>query len=166
MKRKRAPAGIKKILVPSDFSGPSRRAMDYAAILAKESGAEILLLHVIESLPYSVTDTLHVIDHRRALEKTAGALLKNLREELIEKELAVKTRLASGTAYDEILKTSRREKADLIVMGTHGRTGMSHLLLGSVAEKVVRLAACPVLTVPDRTASRVKAAVERSVTLY
>jgi universal stress protein A len=166
MKRKRAPVGIKKILVPTDFSAPSRRAMDYAAVLAKESGAEILLLHVIESLPYSVTDTLHVVDHRRALEKTAGALLENLRSELAEKELAVKTHLASGTAYDKILKSSRREKADLIVMGTHGRTGMSHLLLGSVAEKVVRLAACPVLTVRDRAATRVKAEVERSVTLY
>jgi nucleotide-binding universal stress UspA family protein len=166
MKRKRVPEGIKKILVPTDFSVPSRRAMDYAAILAKESGAAIFLIHVIESLPYSVTDTLHVIDHRRALEKTAGALLENLRDELIEKELAVKTRLASGTAYDEILKSSRREKADLIVMGTHGRTGVSHLLLGSVAEKVVRLARCPVLTVPDRAATRVKAPVERTVTLY
>jgi nucleotide-binding universal stress UspA family protein len=166
MKRKRAPAGIKKILVPTDFSAPSRRAMDYAAVLAKDSGAEILLLHVIESLPYSVTDTLHVIDHRRALEKTAGALLENLRDELGEKELAVNTRLASGTAYDEVLKVARREKADLIVMGTHGRTGMSHLFLGSVAEKVVRLAACPVLTVPDRAPARVKAAAERPFTLY
>ena len=166
MKRKRTPAGIKKILVPTDFSAPSRRAMDYAAVLAKESGAEILLLHVIESLPYSVTDTLHVIDHRRALEKTAGALLENLRDELGEKELAVKSRLASGAAYGEILKAARREKTDLIVMGTHGRTGMSHLLLGSVAEKVVRLAACPVLTVPDRATTRVKAAAERPITLY
>ncbi len=166
MKRKSGMPGVTKILVPTDFSSTARRAADYAARLAKKSGAAIVLVHVIESFPYSVTDTLHVVDHRRALEKTAGMLLENLREELTAEDLPVRTRLANGAPHEEILKISRREKADLIVMGTHGRTGLQHMMLGSVAEKVVRLARCPVLTVPDRAAARVGAAAERSVTLY
>jgi nucleotide-binding universal stress UspA family protein len=120
---------------------------------------------VIESFPYSVTDTLHVVDHRRALEKTAGLLLENLGKELAGGNFAVRTRLASGAPYEEILKISRRENADLIVMGTHGRTGFTHVMLGSVAEKVVRLSTCPVLTVPD-SATRGKSAERLSVTLY
>jgi nucleotide-binding universal stress UspA family protein len=148
MKRKRAAPGIKKILVATDFSAHSNLAMDYAATLAKQSGAEIILIHVIESFPYSVTDTFNIVDHRRALERTAGTLLENLRQELARKDLSVETQLASGAPYDEILKRSRREKADLIVMGTHGRTGVEHLILGSVAEKVVRLSSCPVMTIP------------------
>jgi nucleotide-binding universal stress UspA family protein len=148
MKRKRASPGIKKILVATDFSSHSKRAMDYAASLAKEAGAGIVLMHVIESFPYSVTDTLHIVDHRRALEKTAGFLLENLRQELAGAGVSVKSLLTNGAPYEEILKASRREKADLIVMGTHGRTGVKHLILGSVAEKVVRLSSCPVMTIP------------------
>jgi nucleotide-binding universal stress UspA family protein len=166
MKRKRAGPGIKKILVATDFSSHSKRAMDYAASLAKKAGAGIVLMHAIESFPYSVTDTLHIVDHRRALEKTAGFLLENLRQELAGEGVPVKSLLTNGAPYKEILKASRREKTDLIVMGTHGRTGVEHLILGSVAEKVVRLSTCPVLTVPDRAAARITAAGKPSVTLY
>jgi nucleotide-binding universal stress UspA family protein len=144
----KTPIRVKKILVATDFSANSQRAADYAAALAKSAAAEIVLVHVIDSFPYSVTDTFTVIDHRRALHKTAGFLLESLRSDLADKGMRVKSRLVTGAAYEEILKAARREKADLIILGTHGRTGVQHLLLGSVAEKVVRLADRPVLTVP------------------
>lgn len=150
-KRKKLPARrIKRILVATDFSAASKQAAEYAAALAESTGAEILLMHVIDSLPYSVTDTFTVIDHRRALRKTASFLLDTVREELARNGIAVKTRLAMGTAHEEIVRSARKDKADLIVIGTHGRTGVVHVFLGSVAEKVVRLADCPVVTVPVR----------------
>jgi universal stress protein A len=163
-----APGGsltVKRILAPTDFSAYSNDALDYAATLAKQFGAEIVLVHVIESMYYSVTDTFTVVDHLWALEKTAGALLDNARAQLAEKNVAVKSRLASGSAADEILKAAAEEKADLIVMGTRGRTGVSHLLLGSVAERVVRQANCPVLTVRDRLPQDDKRE-QPSVTIY
>jgi universal stress protein A len=168
MKKHQATSGIKSILVPTDFSSYSSNAIDYAAKMAKPLGARIVLAHVIESLSYSVTDTFTLVDHRRALEKTAGALLENSCQQLAAKGLSVKTRLANGVPYEEILKISRRENADLIVMGTHGRTGMEHLFLGSVAEKVVRLSTCPVLTIPARSRRRLaaKSTGRSAVTLY
>src|SRR3989338_8618863 len=138
---------IQKILVPTDFSRDSDQALDYAAVLAEKFKAEIFLAHVMESFTYSVSDTLTVVDHRKALKTIAQPLLDNLRKGLSEKGLSVKARLVDGVPYQEIIKVARKEKADLIVMGTHGRTGVGRLLLGSVAEKVVRLSACPVLKV-------------------
>jgi nucleotide-binding universal stress UspA family protein len=170
MKRKTKPLRIQRILVPTDFSAHSEHALDYAFTLAKQLGARILLMHVIDSLSYSVTDTFIVIEHRRALETTARSLLDNFRQDLVERGLAVTVHLVTGAPYDQILKKSRQEKVDLIVMGTHGRTGVKHLLLGSVAEKVVRLSTCPVLTVPispeRRATTPAKSARKSAVTLY
>jgi nucleotide-binding universal stress UspA family protein len=150
-KRRKLPSRrIKRILVATDFSAASKQAAEYATALAESTGAEILLMHAIDSLPYSVTDTFTIIDHRRALHKTASFLLESLREELARKDVAVKTRLAMGPAHEEIVRSARKLKADLIVVGTRGRTGVAHAFLGSVAEKVVRLADCPVVTVPAR----------------
>ncbi|MGH7828996.1 MAG: universal stress protein, partial [Candidatus Binatia bacterium] len=120
MKRERKAPRIQKILVPTDFSPHSNRALDYAATFAKQLGARIILMHAVESLSYSVTDTFTVIEHRRALETTARSLLDNLRQDLVEKGLSVKTHWVTGAPYREILKKSRQEKVDLIVMGTHG----------------------------------------------
>ncbi len=142
--------GINKILVGTDFSDYSERAIAYAEMLAKEFTASILLLHVIESFTYSVTDSLTVFGHDKALSATAGALLDNLQKGLLDKDFSVLSFLAHGTAYREIIKKAEVEEVDLIIVGTHGRTGMEHLLLGGVAEKVVRLASCPVLTVPGK----------------
>lgn len=147
MKRGEKSIAFKKILVPIDFSSYSDQALNYAATISKKFNAQVILMHVIESLPYSVTDSLVLIDHKRALETTARSLLDNWSKKLREKKVAVTTFLVSGVAYHEIIKKARQEKVDLIVMGTHGRTGLEHLLLGSVAEKVLRLCACPVLTV-------------------
>jgi len=145
-KRKRS-IPFTKILIPVDFSSYSQEAIDYGSVIGKKFNAGIILMHVIEALPYSVTDSLAIIGHRRALETIAKSLLQNLSEILREKEVSVSTFLARGAPHREILRKAERERVDLIVMGTHGRTGLEHLVLGSVAEKVVRLSACPVLTV-------------------
>lgn len=139
---------IGKILVPVDFSSYSQSTIDYAAMIAERFDASVVLLHVIESLPYSVTDTFKVVEHRKSLETLATSLLQNLSDGLRARKLAVRTRLVWGTASREILSEARRQKPDLIVMGTHGRTGLPHVVLGSVAEKTVRLSGVPVLTVP------------------
>ncbi len=140
-------AKIRKILVPTDFSPFSQRAIDYGAFVAERFEAKIVLIHVIESAAYSVTDTMIVVNHEAALKATAEALMENLEKQCIEKGMAVTTRVVSGTPYREIIKEAEQEEADLIIIGTHGRTGLERFLLGSVAEKVVRLATCSVLTV-------------------
>ncbi|HLG22747.1 MAG TPA: universal stress protein, partial [Candidatus Manganitrophaceae bacterium] len=95
---------IQKILVPTDFSRDSDQALDYAAVLAEKFKAEILLAHVMESFTYSVSDTLTVVDHRKALKTIAQPLLDNLRKGLSEKGLSVKARLVDGVPYQEIIK--------------------------------------------------------------
>jgi nucleotide-binding universal stress UspA family protein len=138
---------IKKILVPTDFSPFSEVAIDHAAVLAKAFKAEVVLIHVIESAAYSVTDTLIVVNHEAALRTTAEALMENLRKACSERGLPVTASVVSGAPYREIINKAEQEQVDLIAMGTHGRSGIERLLLGSVAEKVVRLATVPVLTI-------------------
>lgn len=142
------PRSIKKILVPVDFSSYAQSTIDYAAMIAGKFGATLVLVHVIDSLPYSVTDTFNVIEHRESLETLARSAMGNLSEQLQTRQLAVETRLVWGSASPEILAEARRQQADLIIMGTHGRSGLSHLVLGSVAEKTVRQSTVPVLIVP------------------
>ena len=139
---------VSKIIVPLDFSSSSESTIDYASIIAERFAATLILVHVIESLPYSVTDTFQVVGQRRALGKLANTLLRNLSDDLRTRNLDVKTHLVWGNPSREILAKARQEKADLIVMGTHGRSGLAHMVMGSVAEKTVRLARIPVLTVP------------------
>jgi len=143
--------GFKKILMASDFSDYADHALEYAEGLAKKFDAEMLVLHVIESFTYSLTDSMSIIGHDQALSATAKALLENLQNGLLDRGFSVECVLVHGTAYKEIVEKAKEAEADLIVIGTHGRTGMEHLLLGGVAEKVVRLAGCPVLTVPGKS---------------
>lgn len=138
---------IRTILIATDFSSYSDEALEYGSMVAKRLGAKVVLMHVIESFPYSVTDTLNVVKHMQALRKIASALLESSSEGLRDKGLAVKAYLVEGTPYREILKKAKRDRVEMIVMGSHGRTGVQRLIMGSVAEKVVRLAHCPVLTV-------------------
>jgi universal stress protein A len=138
---------IKKILVPTDFTPHSEQAIRYAAELAKKFGAGVIVMHVIEAFTYSVTDTIQVIDHYRALKTIAEPLLDGMRNKLIKEKIKTVGYLTKGSPYQEIVEKARQARVDLIVMGTHGRAGVTHLLLGSVAERVVRMAECPVLTV-------------------
>jgi universal stress protein A len=143
---------IKKVLVPVDFSKDSLRAAEYAKNFAAPFGAQLVLLHVIEPIYYASPADMYAASPNLALlieeqRKAAQAQLEQLAQKLSGQGAKVQTLLKSGSPAQVIADTAKRIKADLIVMATHGRTGLAHVLLGSVAERVVRLATCPVLTV-------------------
>jgi nucleotide-binding universal stress UspA family protein len=146
-------AKFKKILVPVDFTKYSDHAISYAEMMAKTFQAKILLFHVIEQFTYSVSDTIQVMDHYTTLKEIAQQMLDAKKKQAAKKGLGVETRVLKGSPALEIVKYSENKKTDLIVMGSHGRTGIQHLVLGSVAERVVRMASCPVLTVKGRRMS-------------
>jgi nucleotide-binding universal stress UspA family protein len=135
---------IKKILVPTDFSEPSEAALFHATALARQANAVLLIAHVHE--PVEVyTDTgfagYPVAGGEEALERT----LEEVRPP--DAQVGYVHRMLHGNAADEITRLAENEDVDMIVMGTHGRSGLTRLLMGSVAEAVVRRAKCPVLTV-------------------
>jgi universal stress protein A len=139
---------IHKILVPTDFSEHSAYALSYAVDLAKRYDASVTLAHVYPVVNYAAAEGFALYTPEQLAE-----LLTNLSEQLkAEEEQAralgltrMDSSLLQGEAYKEVL--SLAAGYDLIVMGTHGRTGFKHALMGSVAEKLVRTAPCPVLTV-------------------
>jgi nucleotide-binding universal stress UspA family protein len=138
----------KLIVSPIDFSSHSQEALQTSADLAKQFGAELLLIHAVPAIPKlpSTTSIFHEAQYEQELHKDAEQLLQKLAEELAKKGLRVRTEV--GTANDvamEILRIAEHNSADLIVIATHGMTGWHRLVFGSVAEKVVRLASCPVL---------------------
>ncbi len=147
IKNKKKPTTFKTILVPTDFSPHSEKSLDYAVLTAKKFRAKILLFHVIEPFPYTTPDAFMVVDNSEAMRSIADALIKNLSKGLRAKGITVITSLVVGNPAREIVLKTEQAKIDLIVMGTHGRTGVEHVLLGSVAEKVVRLSRCPVMTI-------------------
>jgi nucleotide-binding universal stress UspA family protein len=153
---------VKKILVPTDFSPPAARALDEAAALARLFGASVTLVHVY-GLPVPITNDGAAYGQNliEALDETARANLAAARDELRRHTPGappIDVKALLGFAADEIVAEAQRGHFDLIVMGTHGRTGIKHLLLGSVAERVVRTAPVPVLTVHPSTGSAVAAA--------
>jgi len=134
---------IRRILAPTDFSDPSLQAIAYAFELAQTFGAKLSLLHVIE-LPVYPMEVYPLLEE---LEQDARTALARLLPEAEGAHVDITHLVEIGLPYQKILQTAAAEKVDLIVIATHGRTGLSHLVLGSVAERVVRLAPCPVLTV-------------------
>jgi len=135
--------------VPTDFSDGSMRAFETAVDLARDSGARLTLFHV-HHVPATVfPDVILPMtpDLLRDIEHSAGLVLDRWRDRAIAAGVSADVRTALGGTADEICAAADAIGADLIVIGTHGRGGLSHALLGSVAEKVVRKAPCPVLTV-------------------
>src|SRR5262245_56250032 len=135
---------IHTILHPTDFSDRSRHALHLACALARDYGANLVVLHV-EPTPY-------IGYSEGAIPPDPGVLLEEAKEQLRRLEipatgLRTERRFVEGDPVEEILRTAQEVTADLIVMGTHGRTGLGRLLMGSVAELVVRRANSPVLTV-------------------
>lgn len=136
------------LLVPHDFSADAHAALRYAIELGRETGACIHLLHScrVESawLPrYLAGDADEV---RARLRDVAGRKLEKALHEVGAAGLECESHLTELPVVDAIVSTSKQLKVDMIVMGTHGRTGLEHALLGSVAERTVRVAPCPVLT--------------------
>lgn len=139
---------IQSILFPADFSKSSEAALHYASSLAKETGAKLHIVHIgDESTAYlaGYGGFAQVPDLPQQIEKQNRAALKETKPTV--PDVDYESHYLSGIADREIVDFADREGVDLIVMGTHGRTGVSRLLMGSVAEGVLRRANCPVLTV-------------------
>jgi len=137
---------LNTIIVPTDFSKPADYALEVAGSLARDHGAKLVILHTAPTPVYTgeIVVPLPEIDYK----EMAWASFHRL-EEIDPKmrELRVETVVCDGDPVREIIREARERNADMIVMGTHGRTGVRRLLMGSVAEAVLRRASCPVLTV-------------------
>ncbi|MFN0152715.1 MAG: universal stress protein [bacterium] len=141
---------LSKILCPVDFSEYSKHALTYAVALAAQFRAKLTLVHVIEPIHLPADIALGapgILHFEDGLVERARARLDSLVDVATLAELSVETRVLEGVAFAEIVKFAREENTDLIVLATHGQSGIAQLLLGSTAEKVVRKAPCPVLTV-------------------
>ena len=140
---------IKRILVPTDFSEISAQAFPYAEDLATQYGAEIHLIHVLEKNPPILLIRTFDMTTEGALEKIEGDARKLLEDfkKRFSSNVKVKEVLLHGNDFEEIVNYAESNKIDLIVIATHGRTGLLHTLLGSVAEKVIRYSKIPVLVV-------------------
>lgn len=158
---------IKSLLVPTDFSPGADIAMNYAIDMAAREKATIHFLHVIEADTYvaAYPDGLliEMPGVRDQLLERANARLDEYVDRCRTAGVPASTRVAMGRAAPLIAQEASARNADLIVMGTHGRSGFTHFLLGSVAERVLRLAQCPVLTV--RETSRVADAIAADAAL-
>ena len=148
---------IRKIVAPYDFSAPSNEGLQRAIEFAQHFGSELLLVHVISppqlmppagppASPGFTTGSLV-----QELHDSAETKLNEIQNERLPKDLQSRIILTEGAPADEIARISEEEKADLIVIATHGWTGWRRFIFGSVAEKVIRLAKCQVLTVPEPT---------------
>ena len=135
---------VETILCPVDFSESSKAAVEYAGALARESDARLILLHVVENpLAYDTTFSGPAPTEKELEE--AEQQFRTLSPALAEQRCEHRT--VQGDPAPSIIRTAEEENADLIVVGTHGRTGLARLLMGSVAEEVVRKATCDVLVV-------------------
>jgi len=140
---------INKILVATDFSDYARTAVDYARELARTFSAELVLTHVVPLPAYPFANgsyTTGAVD-----EELRAGIAKHLDEVVAaERKHGIEVRgvLSTGVASAEIVELAKEEKADLIVVATHGYTGIKHVMLGSTAERVLRNAPCPVAVVP------------------
>ena len=141
---------LKRILVTTDFSICSKAALRYAAALAQGFGAEILLIHVVPTVMPTGLSHLGLTAEEKRLIRGAKDLLPFVREAELDSTLYVEVQVLNGTPADEICKAAKENACDVIVIATHGNTGLKHFWLGSVAEKVVRYAPCPVLVVRER----------------
>jgi universal stress protein A len=148
---------FRRILFPTDFSPYADEAKQYACDLVSQFQAELYLLHVIDDI-YAEVPTFgmglsfpgfvdNVPKHRAKLNAEATKLLSEQVGSEFQESNRVITATRFGAPFHEIIKYAQEHSADMIVMGTHGRTGIRHMLIGSVAERVVRKAKCPVLTV-------------------
>ena len=143
---------IKKILVPIDFSDYSKSALKYAVNYCKNFKAEMNLIYVVEPVIYPPDFSMGQIaipSVNVEWDERAKQELDKLAKEQIPEGVPVKTIIKTGKPFVEIVETARELDIDLIIISTHGRTGVEHILFGSTAEKVVRKAPCPVLTLRE-----------------
>ncbi len=139
---------IQRILVPTDFSEPGRSALKYAVEFADQFGAAVDLLHVVEPIPPGALLSYQPMeDLRSSLVKHAEEQMEALHSQWEDCCFPVEKIVLEGHPFVEIVRCARDRKTDLIIMGTHGRGPIAHMMLGSTTEQVIRKAPCPVLTV-------------------
>ncbi len=150
---------IDKIVCPTDFSEPSYKALKIADELAANFAAELIVVHVMAPAQYfpaassvspiaPVPGDTFAADLQSRIKENALKSLEMVLKERVSGDISSRSLFLQGNPADEIVECAKESNASLIVMGTHGFTGWKHLLLGSVTEKVVRSASCPVLTIP------------------
>ena len=143
---------LRRILVPTDFSKHSHNALRYASAFAEKFGSELYLLHVVQDLSLFMADAIsgtqpYLPPTEQMIQGIKESLDRMIREQL--PNLKVHPLVREGAPFYEIITCAKESDIDLIILGTHGRGILAHMLMGSVAEKVVRKAPCPVLTVRD-----------------
>jgi len=142
---------LRRILVPTDFSKHSENALAYAAAFAEKLDAELYLLHVVQDLALFVPEAVTVAPPVTPPVEQLTAAVREALDRVIDshqlRRFTVHAEVREGSPFYEIVRFAKEQEIDLVIMGTHGRTGLIHVLLGSVAEKVVRKSPCPVLTV-------------------
>ena len=141
---------LKRILVPHDFSDTSTAATNYAVALARSFGAQLVFLYVGDGSKTELEGEIPVASDGAVVEAVRNRLVKTLAP-VDQVVLSPEFYARAGTPATEIVSFAREHEVDLIVMGTHGRGFVGHVVMGSVAEKVVRTAPCPVLTVRSHT---------------
>jgi nucleotide-binding universal stress UspA family protein len=147
---------VNKILVPVDFSEATEDLIAYAKYIAKQFNSQIDLFHVTEvadvyaDTPLAYSDKEYFEKHAANLKEEIEALLLKYSEKLKAQGLKCDISFCSGNPFVEIVKRARERLYDLIVLGSHGRSGLEYVFMGSVSEQVVRNAPCPVLTVKKR----------------
>jgi nucleotide-binding universal stress UspA family protein len=145
----------KKIVCPTDFSDGSSLALKEATEMALHFGAEVYVIHIVEPLPPMTEPGLYM--PQEELHADAEETLQTIAELLRAKGVRTQTAVGDGEPAAEIVRMAEKLGADLIVIATHGNTGWRHLAFGSVTEKVVRLATCPVMTIRKTSASATNA---------
>lgn len=143
---------IRRILYATDYSKASRRAREKAVELAKDYDAELWVVHVIAPTTAYLTEQEFggaelYMKLEESAKQQAEISMKRLMAALEKAKIKAKSLLLRGSPHDQIIKAAKSKKVDIIVIGTHGRTGLSKLFMGSVAGRVVSTATCPVLTV-------------------
>ena len=135
-----------RIVVPIDFSSNSLKALDYAIDFANSRDCELLLINIVEPIRHTMLmpDVSVLLENQRT---QAARRLGELEKRTKQRYRNCRSEVHFGIPYEVIAEVARKSKADLVIIATHGHTGLSHLFLGSVAERVVRIAQCPVLTV-------------------
>jgi universal stress protein A len=139
---------LESILCPVDHSDCSKEALRYAVSFAMKDEAKLYLLHVIDirSFDESIETMARQVPDDETITQLKIKLLECVPEE-IRSDMQIEALVVTGIPFAEIISIAKANKVDMIVMGTHGRTGLAHIMIGSVSEKVVRKAQCPVLTV-------------------
>jgi universal stress protein A len=153
---------LKKLLVPTDFSAPAAKALHYAIALAGQFEVSIVLMHAVwlgryqpgvPDYPDIVSSTSGMQRYYTVAAEQARARLDVMRAELEAQGIKAEEWIGNGAPYEEIIEAAKKSAADLIVIATHGHTGLQHLLLGSTVERVVQYAPCSVFVVPEKSAT-------------